>query len=217
MRPDRFDQIPDLPIADLTPHPRNYRDHPDDQLAHIEKSLREHGFYRPVVVAKDKTILAGHGLVMAATRMGLKSVPVVVLPIASDSPQAMKVLTGDNEIARLGEVDDRALTNMLRDVLLTDEDGLMGTGFDESMLSALVMVTRPASEIEDHDAAAEWVGMPDFEPADAPITMTIRFDSEDDRDAFIEHIGATVTKRGTAWSTWWPDREKADQTAVKFT
>lgn len=45
----------------LKPHPRNYRGHPDDQLAHIERSIRDNGVYRNVLVARDYTILAGHG------------------------------------------------------------------------------------------------------------------------------------------------------------
>ena len=40
-------------IADLTEHPRNYRRHPEDQVIHIEQSIREHGLYRNVVVARD--------------------------------------------------------------------------------------------------------------------------------------------------------------------
>jgi ParB-like chromosome segregation protein Spo0J len=66
-----------VPLASLKPHPRNYRIHPDDQLEHIIKSIQEHGFYRNVVAARDGTILAGHGVVQAALKMGLKGVPVV--------------------------------------------------------------------------------------------------------------------------------------------
>ena len=59
-------------VEDLTPHPQNYRDHPQDQIAHIVRSIEEHGFYRNVVVAKDNTILAGHGVVQAAQQLGMK-------------------------------------------------------------------------------------------------------------------------------------------------
>jgi ParB-like chromosome segregation protein Spo0J len=48
-------------LTDLKPHPRNYRTHSDDQLKHLIQSIKEHGFYRNVVVIKDGTILAGHG------------------------------------------------------------------------------------------------------------------------------------------------------------
>jgi ParB-like chromosome segregation protein Spo0J len=61
---------------DLKPHPRNYQQHPDYQLRHIMKSIETHGFYRNVVVTADNTILAGHGVVEAATRLGIDKIPV---------------------------------------------------------------------------------------------------------------------------------------------
>lgn len=50
----------DAAIDELRAHPRNYRRHPDDQLAHIMRSIELHGFYRAVVIARDGTVLAGH-------------------------------------------------------------------------------------------------------------------------------------------------------------
>lgn len=125
-------------IAALRPHPRNYRRHPESQVAHIAESIRRHGFYRNVVVARDGTILAGHGVVEAARRAGLVEVPVYRLDVAPESPVALKVLTGDNELGRLAEADERALAEILKDVLRDDEVGLLGTGFDDATLGALV-------------------------------------------------------------------------------
>ena len=61
-----------IPIARLKAHPRNYKGHPTDQIEHLAQSLREHGWYRSVVTASDYTILAGHGIVAAATSIGLR-------------------------------------------------------------------------------------------------------------------------------------------------
>jgi len=125
-----------LPLADLKPHPRNYRTHPEDQLAHLEQSLREHGWFRPIVVANDNTILAGHGIAEAARRLGWTEAPVVRLDLASDSPKALKVLTADNELGRLAIPDDTALASLLREI---DTDlGLLGTGFDDQALRDLL-------------------------------------------------------------------------------
>ena len=55
-----------IELALLKPHPDNYHAHPDDQVEELAASLRQHGFYRTVVVARDLTILAGHGIVEAA-------------------------------------------------------------------------------------------------------------------------------------------------------
>jgi ParB-like chromosome segregation protein Spo0J len=99
-----------VPIGDLKPHPRNYQKHPADQLKHIQASIAAHGYYRNIVVARDNTILAGHGVVEASRAMGKKRVPVVRLDVAPDDPRALKVLTSDNEISNLAEVDDRGCT-----------------------------------------------------------------------------------------------------------
>src|SRR5262245_8025035 len=96
-----------VPPTDLKAPPRNYRSHPEPQLAHLDQSLRTHGVYRNVVAARDLTLLAGHGVVEAAARLGLQAVPVRVLDLDPDEPGALKVLAGDNESARLAEDDDR--------------------------------------------------------------------------------------------------------------
>lgn len=203
-----------VPIDRLRPHPRNYRVHPEDQLAHLEESLREHGFYRPVVVARDFTILAGHGITLAARRIGYQLAPVVRLDLDPDDARSLKVLAGDNEVGRLAEVDDRALTEMLREVKDGDLDGLLGTGYDADMLANLVMVTRPEGEIADKDGAAEWVGMPDFEPEPAGVRLMFNFDSEADRDELVKHLGVRLLKGGR--STWWPPRAQSDLSSLRY-
>ena len=109
--------IETVPINNLKPHPQNYKEHPENQLDHIIKSINEHGFYRNVVIAKDDTILAGHGVVMACIKMGKKEIPCIRLDIESDSTQALKVLTSDNEITNLAQVDDRQLSEILKEIL----------------------------------------------------------------------------------------------------
>lgn len=182
----------DLPLSDLRPHPRNYQQHPEDQLQHLEASIRQFGFFRNVVIARDGTILAGHGAVEAARRAGLETVPVHRLDLDPDSPEALKVLAVDNEVGRFAERDDRALTDLLRELTEADPlSGLLGTGYDEMNLANLLAVTRHDSEIADFDAAAEWVGMPDYEPEGTAWRITVTFDNEDDRGTFIEQYGLT--------------------------
>jgi hypothetical protein len=209
--------VEEVELSKLKPHPRNYRVHPESQLEHIEQSIRENGFYRNIVVARDYTILAGHGVTEAATRMKLKKVPVIKLDVGPDEPTALKVLTGDNEISNLVEIDDRELTQMLKDILDMD-GGLLGTGYDEQMLAGLLYVTRPADEIQDFDAAAEWVGMPEYKSKTIP-RMIISFRNTDDREKFakkLEEIGGNVmvTSDKTAWSGWWPEKKRDDLAAV---
>lgn len=205
----------------LKPHPLNYRTHPDDQIEQLTQSIEQHGFFRKVVAANDYTILAGHGLVQAALALNLPRVPVVKLPIEPDSPAALRILVGDNETTRLGEVDDRALTGLLKKIKDSDQYGLEGTGFDNMMLANLAMVTRPASEVRDIDTAAEWVGMPEYDAdgTDGP-KMIVRFRSEDDRRAFIDHAGleGVISAQGKdkTMSVWWPKKEVFEASTLRF-
>lgn len=206
-------------LDDLSPHPRNYRAHPYDQAEHLKASLAEHGVYRPVVIARDGTILAGHGLVEAARLLGYADLPAVRLDLDADDPRAIKVLIGDNEISHLAESDDRALSELLREIGSVDLENLLGTGYDAMMLANLVMMTRPASEIADFDAAAQWVGLPEYEPGEDRLRLIVNFTTEAERSAFMEHIGAA--RPSNAWnnvlSIWWPLRDgDADRSSVRF-
>lgn len=203
----------------LKSHPKNYKRHPDEQLDHIAKSIEEHGFYRNVVVARDYTILAGHGVVQAVRRMGMfgpATVPVIRLDVDPLDPRALKVLTGDNELGKLAEQDDRLLTEILKDVF--DGADLLGTGFDPQSLAALVMVSRPVEEVRDKNEAAEWVGMPEYDAGGDLFKLNVNFTSAADRDAFVEKFGINVRKKFDtgSWSAWWPDRERMDVGSVLF-
>lgn len=213
-------------VASLKPHPRNYRTHPEDQLAHIMESIKEHGIYRNVVVAKDGTILAGHGVVEASKKLGMLEIPVVRLPLGPNDSRALKLLAGDNEISRIAGVDDRALTELLKEIKIEDPDGLLGTGYDDRQLAALAMVTRPSSEIADFDAAAEWLGMPTFDPGEASVELHVSFPSPEKRDEFMKTMLAMDPDAGGVrrareksvrdiWSMWWPpQRDKRYDTEI---
>jgi len=204
-------------LADLKPHARNYRQHPDDQLEHLMESLREHGWYRNIIVARDGTILAGHGIVAAARKMGYTEGPAIRLPLEPNEPRALKVLAGDNGLGHLAEVDDRALSELLKEVKDFDLEGLLGTGYDEAMLANLVYVTRPASEIKDFDAAAEWAGMPAYDAGgEAPEAskIVVHFRTDQDRAEFARLLGLRITAQSD--TTWWPPMERNDLASVRF-
>jgi hypothetical protein len=203
------DGLEQVKLTELRPHPENYRDHPPDQIEHLTASLEEHGFYRNIVIARDGTILAGHGIAKAAELRGDTTVPARRLDIDPDSPQALRILTGDNELGRLAEVDDRQLTELLKRVQESDA-GLLGTGVDEMMLANLLTITRTAAEIPDFDAAAEWIGMPDYEADEKPWKMVLSFQTEAERTEFVathDDITPQYARPGSpTWSGWWPVR-----------
>lgn len=209
--------IETIEVGKLKPHPRNYKEHPDQQLQHIIKSIEEHGFYRNIVVAKDNTILAGHGVVQASKLMGKQKVPVIRLNIDSDSTQALKVLTSDNEIGNLAMVDDRQLSEVLKDIL-DEELDLTGTGFNEDQLSALIYTTRNADEIQTIDEANEWVGIADYENKPDLIKVMVHFDTEEDRENFMQLLDNPHVnyKMGKTWKIWYPERGNEDPSSIRF-
>lgn len=203
-----------VPIDTLKDHPRNYREHPDDQLEQIAQSLRENGFYRNVVVARDGTILAGHGVVKAARKLRYREVPVIRLPVDPDDPHALKVLAGDNELGHLAEQNDRLLTELLKEIKENDASGLAGTGFDEMMLASLVFVTRPASEIGGKHDAAQWVGLPGYEGGEEHPKVVVHFQTMEDKLRFGQVIGQSFTEKTD--TVWWPPKDQLDAVSVKF-
>jgi len=73
------DKVEPWPTARLIPYARNARTHSDEQVAQIAASIVEFGFTNPVLAGSDGVIIAGHGRLAAAQRLGLAEVPVVVL------------------------------------------------------------------------------------------------------------------------------------------
>lgn len=208
-------QTKKAPIQSLKPHPKNYKTHPEDQLGHLAESIRENGVYRNVVIAKDGTILAGHAVVQACKILNLAEVPVLQLSIDPNSTKAIKLLTADNEISHLAEVDDRALSMLLKEVL--DADNLFGTGYDEKMLANLIFVTRPSSEIKNMDEAAEWLGLPGFDRVPEPMKTIVQFETVADRAEFCRLLGIEeppLAKERV--SMWWPEKEKEDLASIKI-
>ncbi len=80
------------PIARLIPYVRNARTHSGDQIAQIAGSIAEFGFVNPVLIGADDVIIAGHGRVLAAEKLGLAEVPVIVLSHLSESQRRALVI-----------------------------------------------------------------------------------------------------------------------------
>ena len=72
-------QIEHIPIGDLKPSPRNPRTHSDKQVSQLAKSLRRFGWTNPVITDEHNRILAGHGRVLAAAKLGMTEIPCVRL------------------------------------------------------------------------------------------------------------------------------------------
>jgi hypothetical protein len=83
---------------------------------------------------------------------------------------------------------------------------------DEPRLAALADL--PANGVADFDPTAHWAGMPGYEPAPKPFQVVVSCESEADREAFMERIGASAVtaKNGRTWSMWWPEKRRAAPT-----
>ena len=121
MKNDSKQQIEYLALDALIPYARNSRTHSDAQVAQIAASIREFGFTNPVLVDADGGIIAGHGRVMAARKLGLDTVPCLRLSHLTDAQRRAYVIA-DNKLALNAGWD----AEMLR----VEFDELADMGFD---------------------------------------------------------------------------------------
>jgi ParB-like chromosome segregation protein Spo0J len=90
---------------ELVPHPKNMNKHSDDQINRLIKLIEYQGFRVPIVVQKGTNlIVAGHGRLLAAIKMGLEKVPVTYQEFESDA-QLYAFMVSDNSIASWAELD----------------------------------------------------------------------------------------------------------------
>ena len=135
------------PLDRLIPHARNARTHSDAQVAQIAGSIAEFGFVNPVLVGDDGVIVAGHGRIMAARKLGLDKAPVIVLAHLSPT-QRRALMIADNQIASNSGWDDEMLAAEL--AALKEEDfDLDLLGFDDAALDRLLADTIEATEVSD--------------------------------------------------------------------
>jgi len=129
-------QIEQVSVSTLIPYARNSRTHSDEQVSQIAGSIREFGFTNPVLIDANGTIIAGHGRVMAAKKLGLETVPCIRLGHLTPS-QVRAYVIADNKLALNAGWDDQMLRSELESL---QEDGFdMGlTGFSDDELAELL-------------------------------------------------------------------------------
>jgi ParB family transcriptional regulator, chromosome partitioning protein len=91
-------QIEQIQLATLIPYINNSRTHSDEQVAQIAASIKEFGFNNPILVDKDNSIIAGHGRLQAARKLGLTEVPCVRLEHLTET-QRKAYIIADNRLA----------------------------------------------------------------------------------------------------------------------
>lgn len=109
------DRVERRSVETLIPYARNARTHSDEQIAQLAASIREWGWTTPVLVDESGTIIAGHGRVLAARKLGLESVPVMIARGWSEAQKRAYVLA-DNQLAQNAGWDDELLRIELEDL-----------------------------------------------------------------------------------------------------
>jgi DNA modification methylase len=157
-------QIERWPIERLLPRANNPRTHTDAQIAQIAASIREFGFTNPVLVDADDGILAGHARTLAARKLGMKEVPVIVLAHLSEA-QRRALVIADNQLASNSGWDEDLLRIEL--ALLQEADYDLGlVGFDDDELQRLLEAQDAADGLTDEDAVPELSEIPTSVPGD---------------------------------------------------
>ena len=139
-----------LPPAQLKPYPRNARTHSKKQIRQLTASIERFGFTNPVLVDEGDQIIAGHGRVAAAVRIGLARVPVLRISHLSEVDKRAYILA-DNRLAEKAGWDREVLALELGELceLLPDEIDITGfeTGEVDLLLSDLDDTPDPADEV----------------------------------------------------------------------
>lgn len=137
-------------VADIIPYAMNSRTHSDEQIAQLAASIREFGFTNPLLVDDQNNLIAGHGRLLAARKLGLDEVPAVVVTGLDDRKRRALVIA-DNKLALNAGWDAESLRIELED-LAGDFGELMGFSDDE--LAALLM-SDVNEGLTDEDAVPE--------------------------------------------------------------
>lgn len=157
-------QIENRPIEALIPYARNSRTHSDAQVAQIAASIREFGWTNPVLVDGSNGIIAGHGRVLAARKLGFDQVPVIELAHLTESQKRAYVLA-DNKLAENAGWDDELLRIELEALQAAGFD-LSLTGFADDELAALMAELAGNEGLTDDDAVPEVTDDPVSQPGD---------------------------------------------------
>jgi len=150
-------------VAEVTPYARNSRTHSDEQVAQVAASIKEFGWTNPILIDESGTIIAGHGRLMAAQRLGSNRVPTITLGHLTDAQKRAYVIA-DNKLA-LNAGWDQELLAIEVEELLGEGFDLDLTGFGEDEINSLL---AEANKVED--------GLTDADDApevpEIPVTAT---------------------------------------------
>ena len=195
---------------DLIPYVNNARTHSEVQIKQVASSIQEFGFTNPIIIDEGNTILAGHGRLQAAQLLGLEQVPTQSVKGWSEAKKKAYILA-DNKLALNAGWDVELLKIELDTITGLDFDVEL-TGFAEGeVLNLNLGIEEGEVNVED-----EWTGMPEFDQPDSTSfrKVIMHFENPDDVAEFFSIIGQSDT--GKTKSTWFPEKERNDYEAERY-
>ena len=154
-------QVAYWPVEKLIPFIRNPRTHSEEQIAQIAASIREFGWTNPLLVGPDGIIIAGHARLLAARKLGMNEVPVIVLESLTEAQRRALVLA-DNRLPLNAGWDEEMLRLELAE-LQAEAFDLELLGFSDEELAELLADPEELVEgLTDEDAAPE--------PPESPVS-----------------------------------------------
>jgi DNA modification methylase len=184
-----FPEYKILSVKDIIPYERNARVHSTGQVSQLVASIREFGFTNPILVDDTGSLIAGHGRLAAAEKIGMQSVPAIALTGLSDA-QKQALRLADNKLALNAAWDDDLLRTELGDLRDVGFDiGLTGFGEDE----LLSLFADANAGLTDPDEVPEPPAEPITQPGDVWLLGRHRLVCGDCTDAaVVEQALATV-------------------------
>lgn len=198
------DKIERRHIDKIIPNPRNPRTHDEAQIAAIAASIAEWKWTMPVLVDEKGMLIAGHGRILAARKLGITEVPVMVAEGWTEAQKHAYVIA-DNRLTDRGGWDNEMLKLELQDLKVMDPDfDLKLTGFTDFEINSFF-----GDEVENPLKA--WDGMPEYEHEDQESAhkIIVHFRCIEDFEDFIKLIGQSKINEKTK-SIWYPEMERAE-------
>jgi DNA modification methylase len=140
-------------VETLIPYINNSRKHSDEQVAQIAASIKEFGWTNPILVDGANGLIAGHGRLLAARKLGMAKVPVIELAHLSEN-QKKALIIADNKLALNSDWDNNLLMIELQELNNEDYD-LSVLGFDQDELNALLNPIEPITGLTDEDVVPD--------------------------------------------------------------
>ncbi|MFW5899341.1 MAG: ParB/Srx family N-terminal domain-containing protein [Jiangellaceae bacterium] len=162
------DKVERRPVKDLAPYARNPRLHTPEQIQQIARSIQEFGWTNPVLIDEGGEIIAGHGRVLAAERLKIAEVPVIVAEGWSEE-QRWAYRIADNQLTMIGGWDEEALRAEITGLAEMEFD-LSLTALDEGWIEGLLADAEDDEEVD--ETYTRKIEPPIYEPSDSPPAVT---------------------------------------------